>query len=106
MLYPLPDTATFFVSPRDIKDGVENSCYRCPIALAASRFFQVDPKFELVDVYPDRIIIDHEDGLTSSEYALSPDAQDFIAAFDIDGPDDLEPIEVGITRSSNYIRLT
>ena len=106
MLYPLPETAIFSVRLKDIKDGVENSCYRCPIALAASRFFQVDPKFELVDVYPDRIILDHEDGLTSSEYALSPEAQDFITAFDIDGPDDLEPIEVGITQSSRYIRLT
>ena len=88
MISPLPDRAKFTVTQADIDEGVESNCYKCPVALAACRFFGVTPADNIVNVLFQSL------NIGEAIYNLNHDTMNFIHSFDLNRHEHVRPFEV------------
>jgi hypothetical protein len=91
------NTLKITVTSDDIKNGYQNSCYRCPIALAISRRLkELNIWYSMVEVFKADVYIYKP---SDKEIWLLPaKAQYFITQFDTNGI--VEPFEFNLVKDN------
>lgn len=100
-------SVTIDVQQRDIDDGIQEDCARCPVAKAASRILR--PNFRpnvsgyYLQIFNRPLVGEHEPELVY-DAVLPKEVRDWIERFDLDGALSVDPISFRVHLPDRCVR--